>query len=60
MIFNTLDMNPTIAGKWGMQMKLFNRMNWLVEGMNAEVQPVYCTDVALAVLNALKMEETIG
>jgi dTDP-4-dehydrorhamnose reductase len=60
LIVNTLDLNPTIAGKWGMQMKMFNRMNWLIEGMNAEVQPVFCNDVALAVLNCLKMEETIG
>jgi nucleoside-diphosphate-sugar epimerase len=35
LIYNTLDMNPTIAGKWGMQMKMFNRMNWIIEGMNA-------------------------
>ena len=60
LIMNTLDLNPTIAGKWGMQMKMFNRMNWLIEGMNADVQPVFCNDVALAVLNCLKMEETIG
>jgi hypothetical protein len=35
LIYNTLDMNPTIAGKWGMQMKMFNRMNWIIDGMNA-------------------------
>lgn len=60
MIYNTLDMNPTIAGKWSMQMKMFNRMNWIIEGMNAQVQPVYSTDIALACLNCLKMEESIG
>ena len=43
-----------------MQMKMFNRMNWAIEGMDAKVQPVYTVDVALAALNALKMEETIG
>ena len=43
-----------------MQMKMFNRMNWQVEGMDALVQPVYVTDVALAIMNCLKMEETIG
>lgn len=43
-----------------MQMKMFNRMNWCVEGMDAEVQPVFVNDVALAMLNCLKMEETKG
>ena len=43
-----------------MHMKMFNRMNWQVEGMDAKVQPVYVTDVALAIMNCLKMEETIG
>lgn len=41
-------------------MKMFNRMNFLIDGMNAEVQPVFSNDVALAVLNCLKMEESIG
>jgi NADH dehydrogenase (ubiquinone) 1 alpha subcomplex subunit 9 len=59
-IVNLLHQNPTIAAKWGMQMKMFNRMNWQVEGMDALVQPVYVTDVALAIMNCLKMEETIG
>lgn len=57
---NLLHQNPTIAAKWGMHMKMFNRMNWQIEGMDAKVQPVYVTDVALAVMNALKMEETKG
>lgn len=60
MMFNLMDQNPTIAGKWGMQMKMFNRMNWVIEGQNGKVQPVYSVDVALAAMNCLKMEETIG
>ena len=60
LMLNTIDPNPTIAAKWGMQMKLFNRMNFVIEGMNAEVQPVFSNDVALAILNSLKMEETMG
>ena len=28
--------------------------------MDAQVQPVYANDVALAILNCLKMEETVG
>eukprot|EP00351_Strombidinopsis_sp_SopsisLIS2011_P002760 CAMPEP_0116886598 /NCGR_PEP_ID=MMETSP0463-20121206/20519_1 /TAXON_ID=181622 /ORGANISM="Strombidinopsis sp, Strain SopsisLIS2011" /LENGTH=211 /DNA_ID=CAMNT_0004547321 /DNA_START=57 /DNA_END=692 /DNA_ORIENTATION=+ len=28
MIVNLLHQNPTISAKWGMQMKMFNRMNW--------------------------------
>lgn len=60
MMVNVLNQNPTIAAKWGMQMKMFNRMNWAIEGMDAKVQPVYTVDVALAVMNCLKMEETIG
>lgn len=59
-IFNILHPNITIAGKWGMQMKMFNRMNWQIEGMDSKVQPVFVNDVALAMLNCLKMEETIG
>lgn len=59
-IMNHLHNNPTIAGKWTSHMKMFNRMNWQIEDMDAQVSPVYVTDVALAVMNCLKMEETIG
>lgn len=59
-MFNTNHVNPTIAGKFVMMMKMFNAMNFVVEGMNSEVQPVFSNDVALAILNCLKMEETIG
>ena len=59
-MMNLLHQNPTLAAKWGMQMKMFNRMNWIVEGMDAKVQPVFANDVALAIINCLKMEETIG
>lgn len=59
-MFNPLDGNPTIAGKWGMQMKMFNRMNFVVEGMNAKIQPTFVNDVALAVYNSIKSEETMG
>lgn len=60
LMINGIQQNPTISGKWGMQMKMFNRMNWMAEGMDAKVQPVYSVDVALAAMNCLKMEETIG
>jgi hypothetical protein len=59
-MFNMLHTNVTLAGKWGMQMKMFNRMNWLADGMNSNIQPVFVNDVAMAALNCLKMEETIG
>ena len=59
-IVQGLNPNTTIAAKWGMHMKMFNRMLWQIEGMNAEVQPVFVNDVALAIFNCLKMEETIG
>jgi len=59
-IVQALNPNPTIAAKWGMHMKMFNRMLWQIEGMDAQVQPVFANDVALAILNCLKMEETIG
>ena len=52
--------NTTIAAKWGMHMKMFNRMMFQIEGMNANVQPVFSNDVALAIMNCLKMDETIG
>ena len=60
LMVNVINQNPTIAAKWGMQMKMFNRMNWAIEGMDAKVQPVYAVDVALAAMNCLKMDETIG
>ena len=55
-------LNPsvTIAAKWGMHMKMFNRMLWQIVGMSGQVQPVFTNDVALAIMNCLKMEETIG
>jgi len=57
---NVINQNPTIAAKWGMHMKMFNRMNWMIDGMDGKVQPVYACDVALAAMNCLKMDETIG
>ena len=60
MMVNGLNPNVTIAAKWGMHMKMFNRLLWQVEGMDANVQPVFTNDVALAIFNFLKMEETIG
>lgn len=59
-MLNVIDPNPTIAAKWGMQMKLFNRMNFVIEGANAEVQPVFANDVTLAIYNCIKTEETMG
>jgi NADH dehydrogenase (ubiquinone) 1 alpha subcomplex subunit 9 len=35
LMFNLLHLNTTLAGKWGMQMKMFNRMNWLIDGMDS-------------------------
>lgn len=60
LMMNNIHVNPTLAGKFTMQMKIFNRMNWLIEGMNGKCEPVFVNDVALAVINALKMEETAG
>ena len=31
-MFNTHHVNTTLSGKWGMQLKMFNRMNWMIEG----------------------------
>ena len=59
-IVQGLNPNTTIAAKWGMHMKMFNRMLWQIEGMDAKVQPVFVNDVALAIINCLKMEETAG
>lgn len=59
-LFNTFDPDNSFQGKWGMQMKLFNRTCFRIEGANALIQPVDATDVALATLNCLKMDETIG
>lgn len=43
-----------------MQMKMFNRMRYAIDGHNRTVAPVFANDVALAIMNALKMEETMG
>lgn len=59
-ILNTIEQNTTISGKWQMQMKMFNRLCWQLDGMNGLVQPVNNQDVAQAIINALKMEETAG
>lgn len=59
-MFNHVEPNNTIAAKWGMQMKMFNRMNFVIRGMNAKVQPTMINDVSLAIINAIKMEESIG
>jgi len=59
-IFNTFDPNNSPQGKWGMMLKMFNRTFFRIEGANGSVQPVFFGDVALAAINALKMEESIG
>lgn len=59
-MFNNIEPNNSFQGKWGMQMKLFNRTFFRIEGSNGLIQPVDCDDVALAALNCLKMDETIG
>lgn len=59
-MFNTLDPNNSPQGKWGTHLKMFNRTFFRIEGANGLVQPVYFNDVALAVMNCLKMDETIG
>ena len=59
-LVQAINPNTTIAAKWGMHMKMFNRMLWQIEGMDGQVQPVFSNDVALAIYNCLKMEETIG
>jgi NADH dehydrogenase (ubiquinone) 1 alpha subcomplex subunit 9 len=60
LMLQNIDPNATIVGKWGMMMKMFNRMNFVIKGQNAQVQPVFANDVALAIYNCIKMEETIG
>lgn len=59
-MFNTMDPATTIAAKWTMQMKMFTRMNFILDGLNADFQPTFTNDVALAIYNCIKMEETIG
>lgn len=59
-IFNTIDPHNSFQGKWGMMMKMLNRNFFRIEGANGLIQPVDCNDVALAVVNTLKMDESIG
>lgn len=59
-MFNDIDPATTIAARWGMQLKMFNRMNFAIKGMNGKIQPVMSNDVALAIYNCIKTEETKG
>ena len=59
-MFNVIDPNQTIAAKWGIQMKMFNRMNFVIDGMNSKIQPTFTNDVALAIYNSIKTESSIG
>jgi hypothetical protein len=43
-----------------MMMKMFNRALFHPKGANCKIQPVFVNDVALAVKNCLKMDETVG
>jgi len=36
-MLNLMHQNPTIVGKWGMMNKMFNRMNFVIDGMDAKV-----------------------
>lgn len=42
------------------QREFFYHFNLAFSDMTAKRQPIYCNDVALAVLNALKLDETAG
>ena len=55
-----IEPNDTFTGKWGAMMKTFNRTFFQVEGANGLIQPVYTGDVCEAILNCLKMDESIG
>jgi len=35
-------------------------MNFVIDGMNSKVQPTFTNDVALAIYNSIKSEESIG
>lgn len=59
-MFNTIDPALSFQNKWGYFLKLLNKTFPRVEGSNGLMQPVFNADVSLAVLNALKMDETIG
>lgn len=59
-LFNSIDHNNSPHGKWGYMLKLFNRTFFQVKGANALVQPVDAGDVALAVMNALRLDESAG
>ena len=59
-MFNDIDPITTIAAKWAMQLKMFNRMMFVIKGMNSKVQPTFSNDVCLAIYNAIKTEESMG
>ena len=35
-------------------------MNFVIDGMNANIQPTFTNDVALAIYNCIKTESTMG
>lgn len=59
-MLNLHNQNGTFVQRWVMMMRMFNRLNFVVDGADATVAPVFANDVALACMNALKMDETIG
>ena len=60
MMLNLLHGVAQINGKWSTMMKMFNRTFYQIEGHNAVVQPTFVNDVALAITNSLKIDESQG
>lgn len=59
-VFNIQDPNNSPQGKWAAMLKMFNRTVFRIEGANGLVQPVNSYDITLAVINALKMDDSAG
>lgn len=60
MMYNDLVHMAQIHGKFAYMMKGFNRSLYVIEGQNAKIQPVDTRDVCNAMINSLKMDETVG
>ena len=60
MIYQDHEHMSQIHGKWAYMMKGFNRTLYVIEGQNAKIQPVFAADVSEAIINSLKMDETVG
>lgn len=59
-LYDTYTPRNSWAGKFAFQLKNLTRKIYATRHLNAQTQPVYANDVALAIFHAIKFDETMG